>query len=142
MNKLTIIRGLPGSGKTSLAKKIKGNDLSIYHTEAEKFFTNARGVFDKEASMKPILIRKALRGCFWEAMAYLEYGFNVIVSNNFIRLRELKPYLDNAKRMRILVEVIDLPLDPVLKKERKSQHNISFDKILKMAERWQPYLQL
>jgi predicted kinase len=80
-----------------------------------------------------------MRGCFWEAMSYLETGFNVIVSNNFIRLRDMKSYLDNARRLRAQIEIIDLPLEPVLNKERKSQHDISFDTILKMASRWQPY---
>lgn len=139
MNKLTIIRGLPGSGKSTLALEIKNKDLSTYHTEIDNFFKNPQGVFDVAKSMQPIQIRKALRGCFWESIAYLESGFNVVVSNNFIRLRELKPYIDNARRLRSQIIVIDMPLEPVLTKQRKSQHNISFEKILSMAARWQPY---
>ena len=142
MNKLIIIRGLPGSGKTTLARSIKGNDLSFYITEPENYFTDALGRFKREACMDPVQIRKALRGCFWETIAYLESGFNVVVSNNLIRLRELKPYIDNAKRLGSELQVIDMPIEPVLRKERISQYDISFDKILKMAERWQPYPQL
>ena len=90
MKTLTLVRGVPGSGKTTLAKEMV--DANTDHFEADMFFT------DKEGNYKfnPKKLSKAHRWCQKKARKALKKGRNVVVANTFIRRHELQPYLEMA----------------------------------------------
>jgi hypothetical protein len=99
MSTLTLIRGLPGSGKTTLAKKLK-TILSV-HFEADMWFEKPTGYhFDFTH------LSEAHDWCRRETDESLYYKLDVIVSNMFTTMWELKPYFDIAKKHGIIPNVI------------------------------------
>lgn len=124
MNTLTIIRGLPGSGKSTLAKQLlqgMGTQITV-HLEADQYFM-VDGVykFDRNKLMA------AHEWCLRETSDMLYYNKNVIVSNTFTTMREMRPYFECAQVLNRPVNVItcqgnfgsihDVP-DETLKKMR------------------------
>lgn len=97
---LNIIRGLPGAGKSTLAKQMTG----VVHVEADMYFcTSGKYIFDYRR------IKNAHDWCQMRVRSLLEEGKDVVVSNTFIRLWELKPYLEMAKELEgCTVEVWEL----------------------------------
>jgi predicted kinase len=98
--RLVLIRGVPGSGKTTLARDeyVKNG---FAHFEADMFFETVNGYkFDKD------LISEAHKWCQWSAKAALYQGRNVVVSNTFTRAWEMEPYFDMAVTFGIEPEVI------------------------------------
>ena len=130
---LYLIRGLPGSGKSTLAKVI-ARDINSQdpgrckHMEADMFFVNDKGVyvFDKDK------ISDAHEWCQERARLALRNDIDVIVSNTFTTLGEIKPYLDMAKDARVDVQIIECH------GTFKSVHNVPEEVLARMRARWQP----
>ena len=130
MTKLIIIRGLPGSGKTTIAKKMLVNECEGYsHYEADMFFEDEEGnyVFDHN------LLKKAHAWCKGCTRLDLQNGKSVIVSNTFTQMWEMKPYIEMAEGFGIEYEVIEVS------GEYGSIHGVPDEVIQKMKERWEPY---
>ena len=100
MKTLTLIRGLPGSGKTSLADEL----IEAYTRgiEADSFFYDDYGnyVFDETK------LRAAHEWCQHQTREMLKDGYNVLVSNTFTTLREMKEYYLMAKELGVTLNVI------------------------------------
>lgn len=94
---LYLIRGVPGSGKTTLAKKTGIPD----HYEADMFMEANNGY----NPFKPELLKEAHAWCLQKTAEALHGGRDVVVSNTFIKLWELQPYKDLAKSLGIKVVV-------------------------------------
>ena len=89
---LILISGLPGCGKTSLAKSIVTNSrLNIKHFEADDYFTS-NGVYKHNQEE----IQLAHDACIANTrQALLDTTVDkVIVANTFIRMHERQPYVD------------------------------------------------
>jgi hypothetical protein len=84
---LSIIRGLPTSGKSTLARK-----FGCLHLEADMFF-----MVDGSYRYDALKIEAAPLWCQRMAFHALLLGFDVVVSNTFTRVWELDPYLQMAK---------------------------------------------
>lgn len=95
--KLTLIRGVPGSGKTTLAEGI-----DAYLVEADQFFLDATGNYKYD----PKRIRDAHRWFQREVSRLLSLGLNVVVANTFIKLWEMEFYLELASDYGVDVEII------------------------------------
>jgi len=93
---LILIRGLPGSGKSTLARKLAKR--GFVHLEADMWFEE-RGAFDAA------LLPQAHMWCRAQAIAALEAGRNVVVSNTFIKRADLRPYIVAAARLGMITEV-------------------------------------
>jgi predicted kinase len=105
MQKLYIIRGLPGSGKSTHAQKIVSTDPShIKHFEADMFFTDGVG----EYKFIPEKINIAHQWCQNMANYALRDGYSVVVSNTFSQLWEMRPYIDMAEYYQVPVEVMTM----------------------------------
>lgn len=85
--RLIILRGIPGSGKTTYAKTLGIPD----HYEADHWFEN-NGGYNREK------IKQAHAWCQSQAISAMKAGRDVVVSNTFCRVWEMNPYLDAAKQ--------------------------------------------
>ena len=98
MKKLFLLRGLPGSGKSSVAKSLMNAQTG--HVEADMFFMK-NGEYNFDASK----LKEAHEWCQKQADAYMSpYGYNtVIVSNTYTQEWEMKPYYELAEKYGFVV---------------------------------------
>lgn len=124
MAKLVIIRGLPGSGKSTNAK----NFHESIHYEADMYFINSKGeyVFDKQK------LHDAHKWCFDSVRIALFNGDDVVVSNTFTTKKELEPYISLCKENDIKYYIITMTGN------YGSIHNVPEETLKKMKERWEP----
>jgi len=126
MPKLIIIRGIPGTGKSTLAKQMLHAGEADAHYEADMYFIKD-GVYKFDANK----IKYAHEWCFETARhALLTYEEDVIVSNTFTQKWEAQRYIDMAKANGIEVIIRTLTM------EFGSVHNVPEESINKMRERF------
>ncbi len=96
---LYIIRGLPGSGKTTLAKRMvkeaADNGYKMVHCEADHYFEK-KGHY----CFKPDELDHAHAECQQNVVNALAEGYDVVVSNTFVTLWELEPYFKLAAQFK------------------------------------------
>lgn len=123
MAKLTLIRGLPGSGKSTIAKRL-AEETGACHFEADMYF-----MFDGYYLYDKSNIRHAHRWCQNQTLKALNSGLNVVVSNTFTELWELQAYLD----MNFPVEVLKAT------GTFKNKHDVPDSVIRNMNNRWEDF---
>ena len=123
MLKLTLIRGLPGSGKSTYAKKLQ--DENTLHYEADMYF-----MFSGEYKFDKNLLKAAHIWCKRMTKEGLEQNKNVVVSNTFSEIWEMKPYVELAKKFNAALEIIEM------KHKFESVHDVPKETIQKMKRRW------
>lgn len=102
MNKqiIYIIRGVPGSGKTTEAKRMMDGDPDLQHFEADMFF-ETKGEYNFNFAK----IKEAHEWCQSQVHECLKNGKSVIVSNTFVRKWEMEVYIKMAKELGINYEI-------------------------------------
>ena len=122
---LFIVRGIPGSGKSTFAKTLGGQ-----HYEADMFFIDEDGNYKFDGTK----IKDAHKWCqsFVETDMVLEYP-KIVVSNTFTQEWEMKPYMDLAKEhgYKVFTIVVENRHDG------NNVHNVPEDKIEQMANRFE-----
>lgn len=121
--KLILVRGLPGSGKSTFAKS-----LGIAHYEADMFFMQ-NGVYN----FNPLRIKDAHNWCKQQVFHELFCNNSVVVSNTFSQIWEMKEYLYMAKELKAEIEVIKMTGN------YKNIHGVPAETIEKMRNRWEDF---
>lgn len=85
---LLLIRGLPGSGKSSMAKSVLNRRYFDHHLEADMFHMS-RGRYIYE----PVHSADAHAWCLNTTRVYLNNNRRVVVANTFVMLDQLRPYM-------------------------------------------------
>lgn len=125
---LFIIRGLPGSGKSTIAKKLLNADAASKHFEADMFFIRD-GKYQFDASK----IKEAHEWCQKKVRMTLSQGDNVVVSNTFVKQWEVEPYLDMCSELGIDYVII------VATGSYTNVHGVPNDVIDRMKTNWETF---
>jgi predicted kinase len=129
---LTIIRGLPGSGKTTKARKAQER-FGAALVSADDYFER-----DGEYRFNPAQLPAAHAACQAEARRFLASGRDVIVHNTFTQGWEATPYVNMASEFDAalcVVEVFDGGLDDAALAAR-NVHGVPQASIAAMRARW------
>ena len=131
---LYIIRGLPGSGKSALARLI-AEQTGAYTHEAEQFFVVSNGHTEKYKFDRRLL-GAAHDECYGRVMRRLWQGHDAIVANTFSTQREVDRYLNGLQRCGLgkKVEVKIIKCVGALVAGRTQVPSKAIDK---MRDRWE-----
>jgi predicted kinase len=131
---LFLVRGIPGSGKSTFAKHI-WNDYAI--CEADKFFHNKEtGEYNFDASR----LKEAHEWCRNEVETRMkdhqvnpQYYPEIVVSNTFTQEWEMQAYLDLAKKYQY--QVVSLIVEN--RHGNNNVHNVPAETLEKMRQRFE-----
>lgn len=128
---LIIIRGIPGSGKSTYAKALKADlekqGYTVKHFEADDFWYDDKGNYNFDQKR----IHYAHKNCYERAFKALDDGIQyVIVANTFVIRKDMKPYLKEAAARGIEVTIYRMD------NEFQNVHNVPPDKVAYMKERF------
>jgi adenylate kinase family enzyme len=129
MKNLILLRGLPGAGKSTVAKLIGADGAGYAHYEADMFFMK-----DGEYKFEPTQIKMAHNWCQIQTeKAMANDTYIVIVSNTFTQEWEMERYLELAK-------YYDYQVTSLVVENRHNGtnvHGVPQDKLEIMKERFQ-----
>lgn len=143
MQQLIIIRGIPSSGKSYLARKLiskfESEGFKIKHFEADMFFQDDNYCYHYNGN----LIKYAHEWCFSNVLRelYINFVDVIIVSNTFTRVSEMQKYLDlRSNDINVTVTQPNTPWAfDAQKCFEKNKHNVPLETIQKMLARWEEY---
>lgn len=123
---LVLIRGLPGSGKSTRAKVYAKKGYK--HFEADDLFTyKGRYKYD------PTRIKEAHMLCQGRAAGALEKGHSVVVANTFVKRWEMQPYILMAERVGALCRIEEAT------GTWRNVHRVPEEVIERMRGQWEPW---
>lgn len=97
---LILVRGIPGSGKSTLARKLATDDT--VHLEADQYFIDQYGDY----KFDPTWLGSAHQWCQLTTEKNLVAGNDVICSNTFTTIKEMRPYFEIALKFGFIPTVI------------------------------------
>ena len=125
MKSLFLLRGLPGAGKSTLAKSIGGS-----HVEADMYFLNEQGDYNFD----PAKLKDAHNWCRKTAETAMKRGADkVIVSNTFTMEWEMDAYYELAEKHGFTV----FSLIVENRHGGKNVHNCPEEKVEMMKKRFE-----
>lgn len=129
---LILLRGLPGSGKTTLASIIlqspNFNNLDVL--SADNFFTDDDGNYNFDASK----LKEAHNTCQVKCAERMKMeSSRIVVANTFTENWEMEKYYEMAERYRYRVHSVIVEN----RHDGKNIHNVPDDKIVQMRNRFE-----
>lgn len=135
---LTLVRGLPGSGKSSFSNAIwfgdPQHDIKTAIYSADDFFT-VNGIYAFDGGK----LGAAHADCQARTKAALMEGLNVVVNNTFSCRWEMEPYLQMAEETGarvVVVDTFDAGMDDATLASR-NVHGVPESTIATMRSRWE-----
>lgn len=129
MKKLIVVRGVPGTGKSTYAKNLQKNICPSVVLEADMYFTVNSGLYEFDFQK----LRWAHDWCLTTTKAMLLNDMNVIVANTFTTWKELRPYISFAVEFGIEFEIVTMT------QEYGSVHGVPEEKMQAMRDRFVPH---
>jgi predicted kinase len=129
MKQLILLRGLPGSGKSTFAKSLGG-----IHIEADQYFMD-NGVYKFDATQ----LKNAHNYCQSQTRAWMGHNGEqisvdkIVVSNAFTQEWEMEAYFEMAKEFEY--QVVCLIVEN--RHGGVNEHNVPEDKIEQMKNRFE-----
>lgn len=113
MNEVIILRGVPGSGKSTFIKKFYPEATVV---SADKYFHDPE---TGEYNFDPTKLHEAHHQCQVEFKRAVAKGVRqIVVDNTNIRLSEFKPYFDHALEHGYRAKGVYIHSDPEIAAER------------------------
>jgi predicted kinase len=130
--KLYIVRGVPGSGKSTFALNLVGSDFLV--CEADKYF-----MIDGEYKFDGSKLKEAHESCRTMVETYMkdslmndQFYREIAVSNTFTQEWEMQPYFDLAKQYGYMVFSIIVEN----RHGGENQHGVPAEAIQRMKDRF------
>jgi len=135
IKRLVLMRGLPGSGKSTKAREVAGEDVDIFSTD--DFFMNPdTGKYEFD----PKFLGKYHSMNVKRTAEAMEQGVTpVVVDNTNTRLFEMKQYVQLAQKYGYEVEFHEPDTPWAWDEEQlaqKNTHGVPLDAIQRMKDRW------
>jgi len=128
--KVIILRGLPGSGKSTYAKTLTGFTI----VSADLF----PDLYDEHWSINFDKIGDAHDWCYSQFCMALKAGRSVCVDNTNISLFEIAPYRMEARRCKAEISYRTFGKDiPDEKLAERTLHGVPISSIRAMRKRWE-----
>lgn len=125
MKNIYLVRGIPGSGKTTFGKTLEG-----LHVEADMYFTDDNGVYNYE----PSKIKDAHKWCNDLVEEWMkEEQDKIVVSNTFTQEWEMENYYKLAEQYgyRVTSVIVENRHNGV------NEHGVPEDKVEIMKSRFE-----
>lgn len=133
--KVIILRGITGSGKSSLAKLMSSIESSTVCSADDYFVNDGEYKFNKDK------LDLAHSNCFKLFCNAIDNKINtIIIDNTNSRLSEYKKYIDFSKLrgyVPIVIEIYCKDRNQAVKFSRLGTHNVSANDALKMLSKWE-----
>mmetsp|Transcript_12638 Transcript_12638/g.11186 ORF Transcript_12638/g.11186 Transcript_12638/m.11186 type:complete len:142 (+) Transcript_12638:32-457(+) len=126
-----IMRGIPGSGKSTVAKKIAGEEGVIHSTD--NYFVNEEGEYVFDGSK----IKRNHEKNYSAFVQSIEDGQEtVIVDNTNTQEFEYKKYATYATEAGYVVSYVTIPFISAEEAAERNTHGVPAEAIERMMKRW------
>ena len=127
MPALILLRGLPGAGKTELAKVLASEKWPMH--SVDDYFTDEKGNYEFRFAEN----HQAYRQCLEHTEASMQSGTEkIFVHNTFTMDWEIEPYFELAKKHGYQVHVLTVENWH----GQQNMHGVSREQLQKMAEKY------
>ena len=124
-NKLIIVRGIPGTGKSTFCREVFPD---ILHLENDMFqYQNGEYHYDEKK------LQKSIQWCFNTASNALKNGMDVVISNTFAKKAFIDSYKELAKEYGCQFEIYRMMGN------FKDIHNVPEDVLKSMKDGFEDY---
>jgi pantothenate kinase-related protein Tda10 len=136
---LVLVRGPSGSGKTTAALALIASGVVKYHFETDQLFVDSDGDYCFDHTMLGKYHAKNLK----RVENTMKFKLPIVVSNTFIKMWEMQPYLDLADKHGYEVRVQEPNTEwrnNVAKCHRMNEHNVPLEAVRRQMKGFEKFV--